>query len=142
MSEETILREIANELQQVRRLLEKIYSGERGTKKNIKNPLPKPVDGLYVVREYIDGKEWGETFHYKLRVLFVIPYKRKDEFMERTKTDIKDADGKWEMMFVPHKYDSDTFFWLLHSDSEKKLKEIAKYVVDELEGEIIPEPTS
>lgn len=146
MSDEAILRTIMDDLRAIRGLLEKIYSGEMGTKKQKNwdttiNPLPKPVDGLYEVREYVDGKEWGETFYYKQRVLFVLPYKKKEEFMERTKTDIKDTDGKWEMMFVPHKYNKDTFFWILHSDSEKKLKEIAKFVIDELGGDLIPEPS-
>ena len=98
-----------------------------------RNPLPKAVEGWFNVKD----KE-GNEYQYLHRVILDVSYKAKDDFLKVCRSEKQQ--GKWGVLLNPWR-DGDAFFWLVYSDDATKLKEIAKYVVDNLEGEIIQEPS-
>lgn len=131
---------VVESLHDIQRLLEKTIDLLLNSPKNspksstvpARNPLPQAVDGWFNVKDKV-----GNEYQYLHRVILDVSYKAKDEFVKQCRSE--KLQGKWGVLINPWR-DGEAFFWLVYSDDETRLKEIAKHVVDNLEGEIIQEP--
>ena len=76
------------------------------------NPIPeKNKNGKYECAEFVDGKE-GQVFEYDYRAILEVPMNKREEFKSKARSSDKAEDGKWALLYKPHKMDVNQFYWL------------------------------
>ena len=131
MLDEIMMKDLLNEVRQIRDLLEKLVVADPQKPKKAK---PKKIDILVGNFDYKAQDDSIWSYKYCLKGL-KIPFKFKDDFKGKA-AELSPDHEEGDKYRLGYMWEAKSKSWTIFSDEEKLIKQIAEHVVTELEGEI------